>query len=140
MISATDSFIKYLSTELAGTPPVHWVRVTSSDAASGELQMDALNVTILAADESGSIEEILVSLDLVGSDERTVMTWAKLVREVLLARQYTPEFVYEPDPSSPTATGRLVEWRGNDCGFRVASASQRYFHMNATLPIRHSRW
>ena len=139
MISALDSFIQYLSTKLASNPSVKWVRVTSVDPTSGELQMDSLNVSVLGFREEGSSELPLVSLDILGSDERQVHGWAKRVRDVLLEQQYTPELDYETNPAAPVATGRVVSWDGRAVVFTTVRTASRTIHINATFPLLHVR-
>jgi hypothetical protein len=138
MLSLVDTFIEYLATELEDAPPVHWVRV-SDDENSNRPQMNYLNITVLGFTMRGQIEEALVSLDLIGSDERTVLALAKTVRDKLLERQYTPEWIFDLDPSSPTATGKCVEWEQDKVNFSVIVTDTHYVHLNATFPICHAR-
>lgn len=139
MLTATDSFLQYLSTRLAGVPPVAWVRASSEDAATAELQMDTLNVSILGVYQMGRLEQALVSLDLVGSDERTVLQLTQTIRDVLLEQQYIPEVDYSPDPDNPTAVGHFVYWNGAEIAFRIIASSQRAVHVNATFELSHVR-
>lgn len=139
MISATDSFIQYLNSQLAGNPPVAWIRPTATDPTSGELKMDTLNVSVLAFTERGSGESALVSLDIIGSDQRQVFGWARRVRDLLIEQQYTPELDYESNPASPAALGRLVSWDGREVDFQVVRVSSRMVHLNATFQLFHVR-
>lgn len=138
MISATDSFVNYLSTRLDGIVPVVWVRVTPDAVSSLDLQMDALNFSILQFSDHGSMESILVSLDLIGSDERTSLQIAKKIRLVLSDTQYTSELDYEIDPDAPASLGRNVEWQGNEIVFSLIISRPNYFHLNSTFAIRHA--
>lgn len=139
MLSATDSFIQYLSTGLAGSVPVAWNRATSTDPATSEFQMGALNVSILGYYQSGRLEMPLVSLDLIGSDERTVLRQAKLVRDLLLDQQYIPEIDYDTVPATPSAVGHCVYWNAAEIDFKIISSSARSIHLNATFEILHVR-
>ena len=138
MQTVVDSFVEYLATELADAPPVHWVRV-SPDEDSNRPKVGYLNITVLGFLQNGQMEEALVSLDLIGTDERATFVWAKAVRDKLLERQYTAELDYAANPSSPVDTGKMVEWRGNDIDFRVLVTDVHYVHLNATFPLRHAR-
>lgn len=139
MISLTDSFIQYLSANLSA-PPVAYVRATENDPTSSDLQMNTLNVSILSFQEDGSSETALISLDIVGSDERTVFDWAKAVRDLLLSVQYTPELDFEASPGSPASTGRMVSWDARSISFHlVRKTVDRNVHLNATFPISHVR-
>jgi hypothetical protein len=139
MLTVIDSFVKFLSAELAGSPQVYWQRVSATSEDSHLLKDDALNICVLAVMEKGSEEEVLVSLDLVGSDERTVWQWAKAVRDKLLERQYTPELNYATNPTAPVATGRMVKWDRDDVRFETIISDLHYMHLNATFPICHVR-
>lgn len=139
MLSATDSFIEYLNTGLAGTPPIAWLRASTDDAASAQLQMDTLNVSVLGYYQHGRLEMPLVSLDLIGSDERTVMRWTKTLRDLLIEQQYIPEIDYETDPLNPTPVGHSVYWDAADIDFRIVQSGSRYVHMNATFELFHVR-
>lgn len=139
MISATDSFIAYLNTNLGGTPPVKFVRVTTDTPASNDLDMNTLNVSVLDFAESGSVENPMVSLDLIGSDERQVLDWAKRVRDVLIQEQHAPELDYEANPAAPVATGRHVFWDGLAVRFQIIRRSLSTVHVNATFNISHVR-
>lgn len=137
MLTIADSFIEYLQLELDSLP-VHWVRV-SAEENSNRQQMNAVNVTVLDFTERGSMEEALISLDILGDDERIVWGWAKAVRDVLRSRQYTPEIDYATTPASPKVSGQMVEWDGNKVKFTVVAADTGYFHLNSTIPILHAR-
>lgn len=140
MISASDSFIQYLNVALGGDPPVAWIRATSLDPTSSDMQMDALNVSILTFSEKGTPEDVLVSLDLIGSDERMVLGWTKTLRTLLMEQQYTPELDYEANGgASPVATGYMVSWHARDIDFQIVRSQARYVHVNATFPITHVR-
>jgi hypothetical protein len=138
VLSAVDSFIQWLSTELAGDPPVHWVRVSPLDS-SNIPKLGYLNVAVLGFLQNGSLEEALVSLDLIGSDERTVIAWAQKVRDKLIERQYTPELVYAVTPATPTPTGKTIAWEGAKVDFKIVGTSDNFVHLNATFPICHAR-
>lgn len=140
MISATDSFISYLSTELANNPPVKWVRRSADREDSHLLQENALNVSVLDVTQNGSEEELLVSLDILGVDERTVFNWMKRVSDVLEQTQYTPELDYATTPETPVAMGRNISWDRDETGFSVVGRSERLVHANATFPICHVRF
>jgi hypothetical protein len=139
MLSATDSFIQYLSTGLASNPPVAWVRQTADDPTSNELKLDTLNVAVLGFQQSGSLELPLVSLDIIGSDQRQVYDWARRVRNLLLEQQYAPELDYEANPAAPVATGRMVFWDRDDVDFKVVRNGSRTVHLNATFQLSHAR-
>lgn len=139
MLTVTDTFINYLATELAGQVPLKWVHASAEDVDSNVPSYNALNITVVGLDQQGSSEFVLVSLDLIGSNERTVYGWARLVTDKLLEFQYTPEMVFEPDPANPTATNRMVFWEPDDAKFNMIRAEDRYVHMNATLELQHVR-
>lgn len=139
MISASDSFISYLSAQLAGTPPVFWVRPTAEDNTSHEMKLNALNVSVLMFTEAGTSERVLVSLDLIGNNERQVINWAKLVRDVLIQQQYAQEADHEANPGSPVSLNRFVFWDGRDIQFDLVSTAAHYVHLNATFEISHTR-
>lgn len=138
MLSATDSFIQYLS---AGLDPlaVYFVRATSSDSLSSVLKMDALNIYILNAQESGSAERLMVSLDLLGTDVRAVLANAKLVRDKLIEQQYTEERDYDADPVNGVDLGRCVYWNGRTINFQMVRNEAHYVHLNATFSLSHVR-
>jgi hypothetical protein len=140
MLSATDSFIQYLSDELNGTVPVHWRRQTVVDESAGLLKLNHLNVQGLGFFEDDSLEYCLVSLDLLGDDERTVAAQLKAIRDVLILEQIIPELDYTI-PASPISTGRSVSWEGRAIRFLSVRTpkGQRYVHYNATFPLTHSR-
>lgn len=140
MLLATDSFIQYLSDELASVVPVHWRRMTPSDENSDALRMDTLNVQFLGFFQDGNSEHCLVSLDLLGSDERTVLGQLKAVRDVLIQEQIVEELDYS-NPGSPIPTGLAVHWDGRDIRFLNVRTpkGQRYVHYNATFPLSHVR-
>jgi hypothetical protein len=131
MLSLTDTFIQFLATELANEPPVHWVRYVADDNTSGVLQINALNVGVLQDSLDGHSREALVSLDILGTDERQVRGWVQKVLEVLL-NGYTPELNYAAIP--PGATGLQVMWDGRDIAFKAVIGGP-YLHVNATFPI-----
>lgn len=137
MLPMTDSFIEYLNTAGLGVP-VHWVRVTD-EADDNTLKMDHLNVSILGTLQEGSLEETLISLDLIATSERQAYTRAEAVIAKLRERQYIPELSYSLDPASPTATGKMVSWEADKTRFQVVEASPLYLHLNATFHICHAR-
>jgi hypothetical protein len=139
MIHATDSFITYLATELNNDPPVRWVRVTTSDEQSASLAVNTCNVSILAIDQYGSVEEALVSLDVIGTDERTVWRWIGRIRDVLLQTLYTPEYDYSTTPGTPVSRRRMVTWDRDDVEFSAVGSGDSLLQFNATFPIRHVR-
>jgi hypothetical protein len=139
MISATDSFVQYLSVGLANNPAVKWVRRSANDPTSHLLKHNTLNFSALQYMQIGSKEEILVSLDLIGDDERQVVDWAKLVRDKLIEQQYTSELDYEANPASPVTLGRFVEWDGRAITFDIVTSDANSVHLNATFSICHVR-
>lgn len=150
MLSATDSFIEYLNTGLGGDPPVNWVRGTAMEESASVFASNALNLMVLGTRQDGSMEEITVSLDLMGTEIRQTNRWVGKIVALLLRAQLTPEFDYEPDPESPTPTGRFISWDGDDVDFALIAARPwrkneptgfegTFVHYNATFPIRHTR-
>lgn len=139
MIAATDSFIQYLHDGLAGNPPVAWLHTSSDDPNTSVFQVNALNVSVLSVLQDASLEQPLISLDLIGSDERTVMGWARRVRNLLFEQQYTPEYDYAANPSAPVSTGWNVFWKPQYIQFAVVQTSTQLVHVNATFPITHVR-
>lgn len=139
MISALDSFIVYINTQLGGTPAVHWVRQDPTDDQAYLLKENALNISLLAVDQAGSVEELLVSLDLVGSDERTVLGWLKRIRDVMLQEQIVLEKDYEANPASPQSLQRLVSWSRDDVQFVTIHKDARFIHLNSTITLSHVR-
>lgn len=136
MLAATDSFIEYLYAELGADVPVYWWRQTAVDEHGGLLKLNALNVQILGFFEQGSIEYCLVSLDLLGTDERRVLGQLQIVRDLLFYTQVIPELDYSY-PAIPYHTGRAVGWTASTTKFqsiRVPSGA-RYVHYNATFPL-----
>jgi hypothetical protein len=140
MISVSDSFVKYLFTRLAGTVAVNWVRKTVSDPTSTLLKLNALNITILQFMQAGSEERVLISLDILGDDERVTLGWTKVVRDALTEYQYTPELDYEATPGTPVSLSRLVAWNGADITFDMVSTGPAVVHVNATFPLTHVRF
>lgn len=140
MLTATDSFINYLNTELASNPPVKWVRRSSSREDSAQFQENALNVSLLDVSIEGSEEELLVSLDILASDERAAFDWVKRIRDVLEDKQYTPELDFAANPAAPVALNRYVSWDRDDLSFQTVRRSERLVHINATFTICHVRF
>jgi hypothetical protein len=150
VVTALDSFIEYLAAELSGIVPIHWVRHWPEDESAGVFQRNALNVMLLGAQQNGSMEELMVSLDLVGSDARTTHAWADSIRDLLIERQFCPERNYSPNPASPVPLNKMVSWEGNDVAFNLVSARPwrkqeatgtegSDVHLNCTIQICHSR-
>jgi hypothetical protein len=140
MLTVTDSFIKYLSTGLENNPPVHWRRQDPNDENADMFRHGYLNVKSLGFFEEGSVEHCLISLDLLGSNERVVLAQVQATRDLLLSEQIISEFDYTI-PSIPTDTGRSVSWDAREIRFinvRVPTG-QRYVHFNATFPVTHTR-
>jgi hypothetical protein len=138
VIEVVDSFIEYLNSELSGDLEVNWVRV-SADENSNRPKLNALNVAVLSFHEYDSLEEVLISLDLIGTDERTVLGWAARVRNVLLQVQFTRLKVFTPDPDAPSVTDQMVSWNGNKVRFTVVVSDENSCHLNGTLPVCHAR-
>lgn len=138
MLSATDSFIQYLSTGLAPLR-VYFVQATSTETLSQQLKMDALNVYILGALQQGSAERILVSLDILSTEARTALANAKIVRDKLIEQQYTEERDYDADPVSGVDLHRCVSWNGRSINFQIVRNEPHYVHVNATFSISHVR-
>jgi hypothetical protein len=138
--SMIDSFVTYLSDELDGVILVSYLQA-HPDRPSGErLVMNALNVHVVVPCSSrGSIDEVVLSLDLLGPSQRAVLDWVYTVQAVLRSVQYTPEYVYTPDPASPAPTGVNVFWSGEDVDFERAGESPSAVQMTCTLPIRRAR-
>lgn len=139
MLSAFDSFIRYLADNLL-TVPVHWRRHTPSDENASLLKLNYLNVQNLGFFEDDSLEYCLVSLDLLGDDERVVTGQLKEIRDLLIAEQIIPELDYS-NPGSPLPVNGSVSWEGRRIRFlnvRTPKGS-RYVHFNATFPLIHIR-
>ena len=135
-----DSFVTYLSTELSGVLPVSYLQALPGTPDSERLVLNRLNVRVLAPSRTmGHLEEALLSLDIVGQDERQVLGWVASVQNLLRSRLYAPEYQYEPDSSNPVATGVNVYWDMGDVDFEVAGSSPSLVQMTCTLPIRHVR-
>jgi hypothetical protein len=140
MKAMLDSFVTYLSTELAGVLPVAYLQASSEMPESERPNLNTLNVRVLAPSATiGHLEEALLSLDIVGQNERQVLGWVATVQDILRSRLYTPEYQYEPDSSNPVATGVNVFWDMGDVDFEVAGSSPSLVQMTCTLPIRHVR-
>jgi hypothetical protein len=139
MLSAIDSFVSMLNTELASAPPIHWVRVSPNEPEANTLKLDHLNFTVLSIDQRGPLEEILISLDLLSSDERQALTWMTTVRNVLIQQQYAKEKTYTPNPASPVETGKNISWDSDDVRFTVVASDETSVHLNATFPLTHAR-
>jgi hypothetical protein len=140
MKALLDSFVMYLSTELAGVLPVAYLQALPGTPDAERFVLNALNVRVLAPSATiGHLEEALLSLDVVGQDERQVLGWVTTVQDLLRSCLYTPEYQYEPDPSTPVATGVNVFWDMGDVDFEVAGSSPSLVQMTCTLPIRHVR-
>jgi hypothetical protein len=139
MLTATDSFIEYLAENLVDIP-IHWRRQTASDENAGMLKHGHLNVQGLGFFEDDSLEYCLISLDLLGDDERVVLGQLKTVRDLLVSEQLIPELDYTI-PASPITTGRSVYWDGRNIRFLSVRTpkGQRYVHYNATFPLHHTR-
>lgn len=140
MLSATDSFIEYLSAELAdASVSVYWWRQGNGEEHSGFLKQDALNVKILGFWEDGSEETCLISLDLLNKDERTALAHLKQVRDVLLAVQFVPERDFTTGVGQ--YTGRNITWDARKVRFLSVRtpAGARYAHYNATFPLVYTR-
>lgn len=135
MTAAIDSFVKYLETELRSVIRVAYLQVTPEFPDAGRTVMDALNVRFLTMVTDAGTDKALVSLDLVGSSQRTVMGWADAARRVLRQTQYTPERVYDPDPVNPVDTGLMVFWDAKDADFELVGASDGYVQMTCTLTL-----
>ena len=140
MLNATDSFVQYLKRELDGTITVKWRRQTPLDEYADVLEQDALNVKYLGFYEDGSVEYCLASLDILGSDERTVMTKVKAVRDVLMQTQFTAEMDWSI-PTSPVLTGRTISWPANKIRFINVRVPQgaRFVHYNCSFPLIYTR-
>lgn len=139
MLTATDSFIQYLASEL--TPfEVFWWRRGDIEGHAGFLKQDALNVQVLGFWEDGSVEMCLVSLDLLAKTERTALTNLKKVRDALIQAQYVPERDFT-DPAAPVFTGRNISWDARKVKFISVRtpAGARYAHYNATFPLIYTR-
>ena len=137
MLHATDSLLKYLNATLAGNPPVSWYRVSSQSAAT-YVYSTGLNVSILGIFRVGSTEEVLVSLDVIGDDERMVLAWIEDIQDALSSHGYITEYDYSL-PSAPVETGYCVSWECHRVRFDVVGADEHSVHYNATFPITHVR-
>jgi hypothetical protein len=139
MLNASDSFIQYLATELSPLP-VYWWRAGDIEGHAGFLKQDALNVKLMGFWEDGSIEMCLVSLDLLGSNERELLANLKTLRDALLSAQYVAERDFT-NVASPVETGRNISWEARKVRFisvRTPSGA-RYAHYNATFPLVYTR-
>ena len=139
MLNASDSFIEYLATELSPLP-VFWWRKGDIENHAGFLKQDALNVSILGFWEDGSAEMCLISLDLLNSNDRDLLTDLKTLRDALLAVQFVPERDFS-DENNPVYTGRNISWDARKVRFLSVRtpAGARYAHYNATFPLVYTR-
>jgi hypothetical protein len=139
MLSASDTFVEYLSTETSPLD-VFWWRKGDVDTHSGFLKQDALNVSILGFWEDGSEEMCLVSLDLLAADDRAALTSLKTVRDALIGTQFVPERDFS-NPDAPRFTGRNISWDARRIKFISVRtpAGARYAHYNATFPLSYTR-
>ena len=140
MLTATDSFIEYLASNLNDDPTVYWWRQSAGDEHAGLLKQNSLNVTFLGFFQDGSAEYILTSLDLLAADERQAMRWLELVRDLLIAEQVIPELDYAAS-ALPVVPQRAVSWDGDEIQFLSIRTPRgtRYVHYNATFPLLHTR-
>ena len=137
MLTAIDSFVKFLSNALDSVIPVRFVRQDELDPASNTLRENVLNVKMLDAKRQGHQELLMVSLDLIMTSERQAWAVAKAVVDVLFAGQMIPEYDYET--SGTPSTGLVVSWSGNDLDFTLVGSDGKYIHLNSTFNIGHVR-
>ena len=139
MLSASDSFIEYLADNLSPFE-VFWWRPGDIEAHAGVVKQNAVNVKILGFWGDGNTEMCLISLDVLGPDERTALEHVKDLRDLLIALQTIPERDFS-DPDNPAFTGRSISWDGRRVRFisvRTPSGA-RYSHYNATFPLTYTR-
>lgn len=133
MQNAIDTLVTYLAAELAGQLGVAYIRLDAANPRAGELQAGKLNVQVLDGGRDWHVGSALVSLDLIGTNERTTWAWAKAVEDVLLSSTSIPEYDYT---GSPTLTGSAVFWNFNDVAFRVIGKNNQFVQLTCTLPIK----
>lgn len=138
MLTAIDSFVKALSSALTGVMTVAFVRQDERDPKSGRLRENQLNVRVLDTKRLGHEEKVLVSLDLIYTNERTAWAMAKAIVDVLFPRQMITEYDYTI-PTAPVATGYVVSWSGDDLDFALVGADDKFVHLNSTFHISHVR-
>jgi hypothetical protein len=137
MRNVTDSLALFLHQELGGTPTVHRMSSTPDDPDSCVFQHDAVNVKGLGYSSADrSIAEVLVSVDIVGSDEDTVADWCFDVNQALLT-EMAPEIEFNDGAVVPT--GRQVFWEQAELTFTHVHTAEGYVHFNLTLPVRHQQ-
>lgn len=135
MNTATDSLVKYLSHTLQPLS-VHWVRVSDVNEQAAVMKFNAVNVTVLSVTHESNFEHVLLSVDIVGSDERTVAAWSRDVKRALDV-EMIPEMDFASTPGRAMSLGRQVFWSRNDVSFDVVRSGAKTFHLNSTFPITH---
>jgi hypothetical protein len=133
-MTLSDSFITFLNAQLQGDPPVKWLRATKTDASSAVLQHDACNVKVLGYYDQGPLEEGLLSVDVLGSDERQAMEWCRRIKDIMSA-ETTPE--YDFSGPAPQHTGRNIHWDCEDLNWQLVRSANSYVHYNMTFMVRH---
>lgn len=139
MVSAVDSFVTFLSTSL-GSPmvlPVKFLRQDARDPNTEQMLVNALNVRALDTGRVGSVESVMVSLDILASNERQGWRWAEAVQQVL-APLMIQEYDYETSPATPLPTTRCISWMAEDVVFQLVGSNQHYVQLNLTLDISYA--
>jgi hypothetical protein len=141
MRQCLETFLMLLSDNLA--IPVHHVREDKNLPGSNLLQMNCINVQIVAPSfgNAANISTLVVSLDVVNDDELTALDWLQQTTKMLQKGGYTPKMNYtfdaEGNISLAVPVGTNIWWHPNVIKFRPVKAEANYSRFTCLFPLNH---
>lgn len=136
MRNVADSFIMFLSNNLAGIP-IHRIITSPDYPDQGLNKQNALNVSFLTNIFDRHINQLQVSLDVLHEDEYLAVSWLEQIQDLLSKRYFTPQQNWS-SPSTPTNVDGNIYWDEDSVIFRKLPVTH-YSHYNCTMFLKYYR-
>lgn len=134
MRATRDTFLHFLYDNL-GPIPVHPVRKDKDNPSLNKLADDSVNVQFLTQRHRVHIGELMVSIDVIHSEELTAVDWTEQVYDLLSSAFYTPKYDYT-NPTSPQGTGTNIYWDPDSVNFIPIDNDPFRMHFNCTMSLK----
>jgi hypothetical protein len=136
MQDCRDTFLQYLADNLQDIT-VHAVRQDKARPANALVQMNALNVQYLNSYFSVIVSRQYVALDVCADDERTALSYADAVADLLQLSGSIPKNHYASD-GTITPTGGFLYWNPNAVNFKTVETGGECVRLNCLLVLSHN--
>lgn len=134
MRQARDTFLHFLSDNLAAGTVVHNLRLDPNYQDAWLLQMNAVNVQFLTDSPRARMSDLTVTVDVIADSELDAVTMATNVFLLLSQSGTTPILDYTNQSLPPVSLGSNLFWDTEAVRFRPVYG-ETYFRHSALLTL-----